>query len=258
MKKITLFILLVLGVVLYVPSLQADTSYHRVLLVVAMDKEAAPIINALNLKKSLHSFSNLPMQGYVGKYNNLAIFLILNGKDPVNNVQNVGTQAATLATYLGIKYFHPDLVINVGTAGGTFASGAKVGDIYISQKIYFYARRIPLPGYAEYGMGGYDSANFDQITNSLNLRKGIVCSGDSFDDDQKDTDVISKNNCAVREMEAAGVAWLSMLTNTPMFAMKGITDMIESKDGHDDFKKNFAQVTENLADKLKLFLDKLA
>jgi 5'-methylthioadenosine nucleosidase len=260
MNRLMSFILMTFYIIFNVSPLQAQTSIinqrpiKKILLVVAMDTEALPIVNAFNLKKSPHFFSDLPMQGYVGKYGNLDILLVQNGKDTVYKVQNVGTQAATLATYVGIEHFHPDLVISIGTAGGIAENGAKIGDIYISQKIYFYGRRIPIPGYTEYGMGGYASANFNQITNKINVKQGIVCAGDSFDDNQTDREIILKNDCSVREMESAGVAWVSMIMKTPMLAMKGITDIVWNKSGQEQFEKNFSPVNKKLSEKVKEFL----
>src|SRR3990167_10479442 len=106
----------------------------KVLLVIAMDTEAQPIISALHLHKMTQKLSDLPMQGYIGKYSNLNILLVTNGLDPVNRVQNVGTQAAVLSAYVGIEFFHPDLVINIGTAGGIEENGAKLKQIYVSKK----------------------------------------------------------------------------------------------------------------------------
>lgn len=230
----------------------------KILLVVAMDTEAFPIINALKMKKLSHSFSGLPMQGYLGKYDNLDVLLILNGEDSLHKVQNVGTQAATLTTYLGIEYFHPDLVISIGTAGGVAENGAKMGDIYVSKKIKFYSRRIPIPGYDEYGIGDYTSANFEKITNKINLKKGIVCSGDSFDENQADREIMLKQGCSVIEMEAAGAAWTSMLMKTPMLAIKGITDIVGNPNAHEDFEKNFSKITNELSEKIKDFLSQFS
>lgn len=230
----------------------------KVLLVIAMDSEAKPIISSLNLHKVTNVFTNLPMQKYIGKYEKLEIFLVINGLDPINNVQNIGAQAATLSTYLGIEYFHPDLIISIGTAGGIAKNGAKQGDIYYSQKIYFYDRRLPLKGYHEYGLGDYPSAIFASLDNKIGLKPGIICSGDSFDDNKTDYNMFIKENCSAIDMEAAGVAWISMLTKTPMFAMKGITNFVKGKDIHEQFRKNLPVVTLELANKLRELLHDLS
>ncbi|CDZ79352.1 5'-methylthioadenosine/S-adenosylhomocysteine nucleosidase [Legionella massiliensis] len=235
-----------------------DKKIQKILIVVALDKEAKPIIAKLNLHKSQHHFDKMPMQGYVGKYANFDIFLITNGTDPLYNVQNIGTQPATLSTYLGISYFHPDLVINIGTAGGIAESGAQIGDIYISRKIYFIDRRMPNSGYSQYGFGGYISSDTHLIGNEINLKKGIICSGDSFDKNDTDYQIILKNRCAARDMEAAAVAWVSMLTTTPMFAIKGITHIVGSKNAKEQFDKRILSVSKLLSKNLQEFLDKLS
>jgi nucleoside phosphorylase len=157
MKLITLALILIFYVMPGQAQAVGKNGINKILLVVAMNKEASPIIKKLNLKKEADVFPGLPMQAYVGKYANKDIFLITNGKDPMYKVDNVGTQPAVLATYLGIEHFHPDLIINVGTAGGIAKNGAKLNDIYVSEKIYFYDRRIP-DSYFQYGLGGYVSA----------------------------------------------------------------------------------------------------
>ncbi|MGQ3888539.1 hypothetical protein ACQUW5_05845 [Legionella sp. CNM-1927-20] len=232
--------------------------YQRILLVVAMDAEAAPIIKTLKLKPFSRPFTQLPIKSYFGKFKHLEIFLLINGQDPMYKVQNIGTQAATLTTYVGIKSFHPDLVISIGTAGGIKENGANIGDIYASKKIYFYDRRILVVGYAAYGRGGYSSAPLSRIMDKLDIQEGIVCSGDSFDNNKTDMMMLLKYRCNAKEMEAAGVAWVSMLMKVPMIAIKGVTDIVGSKTTLRDFDRNFLKITTKLANRLEAFLNTLA
>jgi nucleoside phosphorylase len=234
-----------------------DHPIKKVLLVVAMEAEATPIIAALNLHKIAHVFSGLPMQGYVGKYKKVDVMLVMNGIDPVNHVQNVGTQASTLSTFLGVQYFHPDLIISIGVAGGVEQNGAKEKEIYVSRKIYFYDRRLAFKGYHEYALGDYPSAQLSQL-DKTGLKPGIVCSGDSFDDNQTDYDRFIKYDCSAIDMEAAGVAWVAMLTKTPMLAMKGISNFVRGDNIHDRYQENLPVVTQALSDKLKELLVSLS
>lgn len=225
----------------------ASHSIKNVLIVVAMKEEAAPIIKILHLSRVSAPDSHLPMKTYVGHHADINIVLILNGTDPMYGVENVGSQPAVLATYLGIKYFHPDLVISVGTAGGRPVNGMKIGNIYFSDKIYFYSRRLNLPNYKLYGAGGYRSIDTKSLVKKLNIQNATVCSGDSFDENATDQEVMRNQGCMVIDMEAAGVSWVSMLTKTPMFAIKGITNYIEKTNTHNEFEKNIFVVTQKLA-----------
>lgn len=222
-----------------------------------MDTEAQPIINALQLHRLSHSFSSLPMRGYVGQLGKIKILLMMNGKDPTHKVQNIGTEAATLSTYLGVEYFHPDLIMSVGTAGGVVENGSALMDIYLSERIYFTDRRIPMEGYRDYGRGGYQSMSLSDLNKQLKLKSGVVCSEGSFDEEKIDYTMFLKEHCSAVDMEAAGVAWLSMLTKTPMIAIKGITNFVQGKNIHEQYEKNLPSVTLELANKSKLLISLL-
>lgn len=64
--------------------------------------------------------------------------------------------AAALAAFYSIHETSPDIVINAGTAGGFKRQGAAIGDAYISTKCSHHDRRIPIPGFLEYGKGDHD------------------------------------------------------------------------------------------------------
>lgn len=232
-------------------------SIRTILMVIAMEEEAAPIIQLLHLSSIPPLDPKLPMKAYSGTYGNLNIKLILNGKDPKYGVQNVGTQPAVLSTYLGISHFHPDLVMSIGTAGSCLNKKVKVGEIYTSNIINFYDRRLHSPKYQLYGIGGYRSAITTEMSRKLNLKTGIVCSSDSFEESDTDKAQIKKIGCMIIDMEAAGVSWVALLTQTPMFALKGITNYTDVISSHDDFKKNFTKITNELALKTKEILDYL-
>ncbi len=225
----------------------------KLLLVVAMNTEANPIIATLHLKEQKDIFTPLPMRAFSGQYHHTQIMLVLNGIDPVNHVQNIGTEAATLSTYLGISHFHPDLVISVGTAGGVKENHSAINNIYISERIYFYDRRLPFEGYRQYGEGDYLAANLPSSA-TYGLKPGIICSGDSFDDSKIDFAIFLKKKCVAIDMEAAAVAWVSMLTHTPMFAIKGVTNFVTGDDAHSEYQKNLPKVTQELAEKIKRIL----
>ena len=235
-------------------------SHHikKILIVVAMESEGLPIISALHLQKSKRQFSPLPMQAYVGNIHGIDLMLIENGIDPVNHVQNIGTQAATLTTYVGYERFHPDLIISIGSAGGVLQNESRINGIYYSTAIFFYDRRLPIPGYHEYGLGDYKPLNLSDISKKIGIQPGVICSDDSFDDNKTDYDTFIKLHCSAIEMEAAGVAWVSMLTNTPILAIKGITNYVKGENVHTDYQHNLPHVTKALSVKLKKLLIQLA
>lgn len=230
----------------------------KVMLVVAMASEAQPLITAFKLHEVKNAFPGLPMQAYRGDYRQLNVFLVLNGVDPTYQVSNIGTQAATLSTYAGIQYDHPDLIISLGTAGGIKQNGAKLQDIYISQTINFFDRRIAVQPFTAYGVGAYPSVMLSPVDKQIGLKPGVICSGDSFDNNRTDYDMMLKMHCTAIDMEAAGVAWVASLGHTPMFAMKGITNFSSVKDSGKQFSENLPVVTAKLTTALRDFFDVLS
>ena len=129
------------------------TALSTVVIIMAMAEEARPLIEALSFQPLPGIFAPLPMQAYEAGLKRLQVRLVLNGEDPSYGVQNIGTQAATLAAQAAIQAFRPDLLMNAGTAGGFASHGAEIGTVYLSAAFKYHDRRIPLPGYDAYGIG---------------------------------------------------------------------------------------------------------
>lgn len=109
-------------------------------------------------------------QAYSGTVGSITVNLVHNGKDPKAGVDKVGTNAATLTTYLAIDAFQPDVVISAGTAGGFAARGATIASIFVSTACVNHDRRIPLPGFDEFGLGKADTHNCSKLVEDLGVR----------------------------------------------------------------------------------------
>ena len=55
----------------------------------------------------------------------------------------------------------------------------------------------------------------------------MVSTGNSLDYTEQDMIFMLSNKVAVKEMEAAAVAWIASLFQTPMFCLKAITDIVD-------------------------------
>ena len=221
----------------------------------AMEEEALPIIDYYALKRM--QFHN-PVTVYGN--DDLSLILSLNGKSIEYKVDNIGSQAAALNTHIVIDNYHPELVINCGTAGGFKYKNAKIGDVYIADKcICYHDRRIPLPGgYEEYGYGNYKVINSDILAEKFNLKQGIISTGDAFDAGIEDLITMKKNDVDVKEMEAAAIAWVCQLNNIDFTALKAITDYVDEphKTGN-DFLSNLNLASEKLKEKTIELIDYL-
>ncbi len=142
----------------------------KVLILIAMEDEANPIIQEFGLSKSslkLDDDLSSPCINYHGSFGLLELLLITNGKSEKHNCCNVGTTPAAISAFIGIHTFRPDLIINAGTAGGFSRMGGSIADVYICNQFAHHDRRIPIPGYDEYGRGNHFTLSVDKIVTVL-------------------------------------------------------------------------------------------
>ena len=230
------------------------TPIKKILILVAMQAEADPIIAALHLDESADRLdAELPFKSYRRAAVDQNILLMVSGIDPRYQVDNIGTQPATLMAYVGIEHFRPDLVISAGTAGGFAARGAKIGTVYLSDdEFLFHDRQIPLAGFDQQGAGHYPAANIRALAKQLNLPFGKISSGSSFTQYPDQIAQIEKSGAVAKEMEAAAIAWVCWLKKTPCMAVKSITNLLDNNESSkDQFMANFATATQQLATQIE-------
>ena len=86
-------------------------SISNVVVAIAMEAEASPFINHLNLQPDESFFpSETPFHAFRGKHNNCNLTVITNGKDSIHGtgVDNVGTVPAAVATFLALQKMKTD------------------------------------------------------------------------------------------------------------------------------------------------------
>jgi len=224
-----------------------------ILLVIAMQGEADPILEALGIKEPGTPLElPLPPLSWATTFSGLNVHLVVNGQDPVYNLDSFGTDAAGLSTYLGIKAFSPDLVISAGVAGG-FKSRAQIGDVYLSKdSVRYFDRRVSItsPDYQDYAIGFYPVIDASKMAADLGLKTGIVVTGGSFENSLIDDREIKNLDGSVVEMECAAVARMSMLLGKQFMAAKAIVDFDDAVGFAGQFDNNFQIATTNLAKQL--------
>jgi|APSaa5957512622_1039677.scaffolds.fasta_scaffold00743_10 5'-methylthioadenosine nucleosidase len=222
---------------------------NHISILMAMESEASPLIESLNLKKQNSIFRHgIPFEAYQGSFEKLLITLMTSGKDKDYQVDNVATQPATLMAYLAIDQFSPDIIINAGTAGGMAGCGCKIGDVYLSEgEFSYHDRRIPIPAFDQYGVGSYPSFDTSSIATELHLKTGRISTGNSLDYTEKDLEMMKSNKAVIKEMEAAAIAWVCKILDMPMFAIKAITDLFDQEiPTETQFLENLTLASTNL------------
>ena len=123
---------------------QSCMAVRTVMLIIAMEEEAMPIVRHHNLKRvDAWSVDGAPMIAWIGDVDSVNLTLIWCGFDERFGVNNVATTAAAVSTYAAVAAFgKPDLILSVGTAGGFGCRGASIGDVFLSTK-YDFCDRVP-------------------------------------------------------------------------------------------------------------------
>ncbi|GJN01125.1 hypothetical protein PR202_ga18364 [Eleusine coracana subsp. coracana] len=223
----------------------------KVLIVIAMQTEALPLVNKFKLVDAPPHESTFPKGApwirYHGNYKGLHIDLVWPGKDPVLGVDSVGTVSAALVTYASIQMLKPDLIINAGTAGGFKAKGASIGDVFLASDAAFHDRRIPIPVFDMYGIGARKTLETPNMLKELNLKVGKLSTGDSLDMTPHDETAILNNDATVKDMEGAAVAYVADMFSTPAIFVKAVTDIVDGeKPTAEEFLQNLVAVTAAL------------
>jgi len=237
----------------------SNKKISNVVIAIAMEAEAAPLIEHLSLELKESFFSpKSPFLAYQGTHESCNLTVITNGKDKVHGtgVDNVGTTPAALATYLALEKLDTDedkvdLLINAGTCGGFKRKGAEVGDVFLTTAVANHDRRIQIPGFTEYGIGNISSVSVQNLATELNAKLGVCTTGNSLDAHNIDEHHMLENDASVKDMEAAAIAWSCELHDTPHFGVKVVTDIVDGdKPTHDEFMENLGTAAKSLQEAL--------
>lgn len=218
----------------------------------ALEIEAEPIKIALDMEEIHDHFD--PRSGLKLYKSNMrhVIKLVQFGTCSKSNVNRIGTQMACLAAWETIKTLNPKIIASVGTAGGFQRKGACIGDVYYSNKIYFHGRHIPVEAYKSYEIGDFTAVN---LPNLRDVKFGVVSSSDSVSASIDDLNKMHELGTDAKEMEAAAIAEIAAMTDTPMFALKSISDFIDSPVGtHTQFVANVKLATAALTKSLRTLI----
>ena len=224
----------------------------RIAVVMAMSAEASPVLTALSAEAAT-GVAPLVLRWFTATRHRSEILIALNGRDRRFGVDSIGTEPAALSTYVAIDRFRPDVVISAGTAGGWERAGGAIGDVYVSDGcVVYHDRRIAIEGFREYGIGAYPVLPARQMAATLGLKTGIVTTSNSLDETDDDRLMISASGAAVKDMEAAAVAYVCEQMSVPFMALKAITDLVDHPEPvQDAFLRNLRMVSALLGERME-------
>jgi nucleoside phosphorylase len=222
---------------------------RQIVILTAMEAESAPIVERLGLDDRGLLAPPLPFRIFEGE----GVALVTPGRDERWGVDNIGTQAAAMLADAALRLRRPGLALNAGVVGAFASQGAHVGELIVATEAIFHDRRIDLPGFREYGVGGH--ACVDLTTppwgphDGFEVRKGVVSTGDSLDALEAELAFLRERAVVAKDMEAAAMAWVAGLHGTPFGSVKCVTDFIDRPaQTTADFEANLETACARLGD----------
>ncbi len=175
------------------------------------------------------------------------------GTHPRFNVDSIGTVPASLLAHTLLTRFKPSRLINAGTAGGFASKGGAIGDVYLgAEAVVFHDRRIPLGDFAAMGRGHFPVECDRALAAKLGLKVGVVSTGDSLDCTPEDAKHLAELDASVKEMEAAGIAWVCERHRVPLVLLKAITDLVDHHTSTaEQFMQNYSLAVTRLESALR-------
>lgn len=196
----------------------------KVAILAAMDKELNLILS------QLENYCEATFDGYT-VYEGQE-----GGHEYVVAKCGIGKVNSALRTQAIIENFHPELVINSGVAGGVDASMA-IGSVLVPDRVAYHDVWCG-PG-TEYGQAddcplffipdadGMEIMKDISRDSNLDIRFGLLCSGDKFISTPAEVEVIKSHfpDALGCDMESASIAQTCYRHNVPFMIVRVMSDM---------------------------------
>lgn len=90
------------------------------------------------------------------------------------------------------------------------------------------------------------------------FKQGVVSTGNSLDYTAECMTIMGEQKAAIKEMEAAAVAYVCRVCSTPMFAVKAVTDIVDGeRPAHEEFLENLGKAAGALQDAVSRIVEYL-
>lgn len=203
-------------------------------------KKLTAIIGAMEkeiqfLRAQLQNREEIRVNGlnfYQGQLNHQDVILVKSGIGKVN---------ASLTTTLLLSKFHPDYVINTGSAG-SLSKKLNIGDLVISTEVKYHDVDVTTFGYKPGQIPGmpasfFPDENLLQIVTQqvkiqpLNTVYGLIVTGSSFLNTLEKVNAVKNTfkDAIALEMEATAIAQTCYQFKVPFIVVRAISDFPEDE-----------------------------
>ena len=176
----------------------------------------------------------------------------INGVETVVAVAGVGKVNAAVCSQTMILKYSPDIMINVGVAGG-LSDEFKIGDIAVADSVVEHDMDTSPIGDPVGLISGINLVNISKV-GTITSKRGVIASGDQFISKQEQRDRIKDNFGAIAaEMEGASIGHVCYMNGVPFGVLRAISEGAND-DSHMDYPE-FAKMAA--ANSIKIILELL-
>jgi adenosylhomocysteine nucleosidase len=173
----------------------------------------------------------------------------------------IGKVNAALGAMTLIENFHPSMVINTGVAGGT-GSAAKILDVVLADRIAYHdvwcgpdtivGQAAGCPRFFVCPLG-------NDIVDTLNVKHGLIASGDIFVSRREDIERIKAlyPDVMAVDMESAAIAHACHLKSVPFVCIRVISDTPGAADNIEQYETFWDDAPQHTFETLTQLLSKL-
>ena len=195
----------------------------KIAIIGAMEKEVQPILKALDSYNSIKYANNIYHEAYY------------HGHKLIIACSKIGKVFSAMTTSVLTQTFDIDMLLATGVAG-SIRSDIKVGNLIIATKTVQHDIDITAFGNKYGEIPGYDieittdkklreKAKAVALRSTINLREGIIATGDQFVNKISSKDFIhSKFGACAVDMESGSVNIICKEMNIPCLILRAISD----------------------------------
>ncbi len=207
--------------------------------IIAMDKEAKPVISAMQRVKERKVGGKRVV---TGKLFGRKIALIVCGVGKVN---------AACGAQIAIDKFKAEKVVNVGVAGGLNKDVA-VGEIYeVSHAVQYDFDLVQINGTPIGTLDGCEE-NYLPLNICGKYPQKRLATGDRFNDSRDDFKLLTKTlDADLRDMEGGAIAQACLNADVKCYSFKIVSDLAGSGSTYEQYRRNLSLCFETLSRELK-------
>lgn len=229
----------------------------KIAVAAAMFEEIAPFREHYQAKRLVERGKTIIEELFFSEFET-TLFIVETG---------IGKANAAAAASLLCETYHPDLIINTGSAGG-FAEQLSIGDVVFATSLtysdvdatgfdYVYGQVPQMPShYFVENVAAY----FDWLspTTNYNLHRGLIVTADSFMSEKKLVETIKQRFPGVlaSDMESTAITQVAHFYEIPVLNIRGISD-IAGQNAADSFDQNIDIAAIHAFEQTKKLVDEL-